>query len=110
MINTARGGLCETSALLEGLKRGIFSGLGLDVLEEECFAKEERELLTDSFKKTCDLKVVLGNHILLAQPNVIITPHNAFNSKEALTRILDTTVENIEAFAKNKPINTVKMQ
>ena len=108
LINTARGGVCDTTALLKGLKQGIFAGLGLDVLEEECFIKEERELLTSAFEKTCDLKTVLENHILINQPNVIITPHNAFNSKEALTRILDTTIGNIEAFAKGKPTNLVK--
>lgn len=108
LINTARGGICDTSALLSGLKEGIFAGLGLDVLEEECFIKEERELLSADFKKTCDLKTVLENHILINQPNVIITPHNAFNSKEALTRILDTTIENIKAFVNGKAINLVK--
>ena len=105
LINTARGGICDTTALLKGLKQGTFAGLGLDVLEEECFIKEERELLSSVFKKTCDLKTALENHILINQPNVIITPHNAFNSKEALLRILDTTIENIKAFAGNKPIN-----
>jgi len=108
LINTARGGICDTTALLKGLKQGIFAGLGLDVLEEECFIKEERELLTVNFKKGCDLKTALENHILINQPNVIITPHNAFNSQEALTRILDTTIENIKSFLKNKPINLVK--
>ena len=108
LINTARGGICDTTALLKGLKQGIFAGLGLDVLEEECFIKEEIELLSTVFKRTCDLKTVLENHILINQPNVVITPHNAFNSKEALTRILDTTVESIKSFAKNKPINLVK--
>ncbi len=107
LINTARGGVCDTTALLKGLKQGIFAGLGLDVLEEECFIKEERELLTSVFKKTCDLKTALENHILINQPNVIVTPHNAFNSQEALTRILDTTIENIKAFAKGKLINLV---
>lgn len=107
LINTARGGICDTTALLKGLKREIFAGLGLDVLEGECFVKEERELLTAPFAKKCDFKTVLQNHILLRQPNVIITPHNAFNSKEALQRILDTTVENIKSFAANRPINLV---
>ncbi len=107
LINTARGGICDTTALLEGLRQGIFAGLGLDVLKEECFIKEERELLTSVFKKTCDLKAVLENHILINQPNVIITPHNAFNSKEALQRILDTTIENIKAFSTSRPINLV---
>jgi len=108
LINTARGGICDTAALLEGLKQGIFAGLGLDVLEGECFIKEEKELLSSVFKKTCDLKTVLEDHILINQPNVIITPHNAFNSKEALMRILDTTIENIKSFIRNKPINLVK--
>lgn len=107
LINTARGGVCDTTTLLRGLKQKVFAGLGLDVLEEECFLKEERELLTSTFKKTCDLKTALENHILINQPNVIITPHNAFNSREALTRILDTTIENIKAFAKKKPVNLV---
>jgi D-lactate dehydrogenase len=108
LINTARGGICDTTALLEGLKQGIFAGLGLDVLEEECFIKEEKELVSSVFKKTCDLKTVLEDHILINQPNVIITPHNAFNSREALMRILDTTIENIKSFIRNKPINLVK--
>jgi D-lactate dehydrogenase len=108
LINTARGGVCDTTALLKGLKDGVFAGLGLDVLEEECFVKEEKELLTPGFKKKCDLRAILENHILINQPNVIITPHNAFNSKEALMRILETTVENIKAFAKGKSINLVK--
>ncbi|MCP6719050.1 MAG: NAD(P)-binding domain-containing protein [Patescibacteria group bacterium] len=107
LINTSRGGVCDTTALLRGLQKGIFAGLGLDVLEEEYFIREERELLSASFKKQYDLKTVLENHVLINQPNVIITPHNAFNTKEALTKILDTTVENIKAFIKKKPINLV---
>lgn len=107
LINTARGGLVETQALLKALSDGTLAGAGLDVLEEECFIKEEAQLLSKEFPKTCDLKTALQNHILLQKENVIITPHNAFNSKEALLRILDTTVENIQAFLKNKPINKV---
>lgn len=110
LINTSRGGICDTGALLTGIKEGIFAGLGLDVLEEECAIKEERELLSMDFKKACDLKTVLENHILLHESNVIVTPHNAFNSKEALTRILDTTIENIKSFAEGKPINLVAKQ
>ncbi|MDP3882956.1 MAG: hydroxyacid dehydrogenase [Candidatus Staskawiczbacteria bacterium] len=108
LINTARGALVETEALLKALSEGILSGAGLDVLEAECFIKEEAQLLSKEFPKTCDLKTVLQNHVLLQQKNVIITPHNAFNSKEALKRILDTTILNVQAFVKNKPINLVK--
>ncbi len=107
LINTSRGGVCDTTALLRGLKNKTFAGLGLDVLEEECFIKEEKELLSNKKKKTCDIKTILENHILINQPNVIITPHNAFNSKEALTRILDTTSENIKSFSKNKLLNLI---
>jgi D-lactate dehydrogenase len=108
LINTARGGLVETSALIKGLSEGILAGAGLDVLEEECFVKEEAQLLSDELTKTCDLKTALQNHILLKKENVIVTPHNAFNSKEALNRILDTTIENILSFMNNKPINLIK--
>ncbi|MBS3113770.1 hydroxyacid dehydrogenase [Candidatus Woesearchaeota archaeon] len=108
IINTARGGIIDTSALLEGLQSGKIGGAGLDVLEGECFIKEERQILSKHFLKECDLKTVLQNHILLKQDNVIITPHNAFNSWEALHRILDTTILNIDSFLKEKPINIVK--
>lgn len=107
LINTARGQLVETSALLMSLSEGILAGAGLDVLEEECFIKEEAQLLSKEFPKTCDLKTALQNHILLQQKNVIVTPHNGFNSKEALLRILDTTILNIQSFIKNKPQNKV---
>lgn len=108
LINTARGGIVDTSALLEGLQSSKIGGAGLDVLEEECFIKEEKQILSKHFLKECDLKTVLQNHILLKQDNVIITPHNAFNSWEALHRILDTTILNINSFLKKKPINVVK--
>jgi D-lactate dehydrogenase len=109
LINTARGGLVETQSLLKALSGGTLAGAGLDVLEEECFIKEEVQLLSKEFPKTCDLKTVLQNHILLQQKNVVATPHNAFNSNEALTRILDTTVGNIDGFMKGKPQNIVKL-
>lgn len=109
LINTSRGGICDTTALLQGLKDEIFNGLGLDVLEEECFIKEERELITPDFSKKCDLKAILENHILINQPKVIVTPHNAFNSREALVRILDATIENIKSFSKNKSTNLIKI-
>ena len=107
LINTARGGIIETDALVKALDSGIFAGAGLDVLEEECFIKEERQILTKDFPKTCDVKTMLENHVLMERGNVIITPHNAFNSKEALERILETTVENIRGFEKKKVINKV---
>ncbi len=105
LINTARGGVVETEAILWALEKGILAGAGLDVLEEECVLKEERELLTKEFLKTCNLKTQLLNHVLLTKENVIITPHNAFNSHEALVEILKTTVDNIISFLAGNPIN-----
>jgi len=108
LINTARGGLIDTEAILLGIKEGIFSACGIDVLEEECAIREEAELLHDAFKKACNFKTLLEEHILLELPNVIITPHNAFNSQEALMRILDTSLDNINSFLSNVPKNVLK--
>lgn len=108
LINTARGGLVQTEALIKALDEDIIAYAGLDVLEEECAMKEERELLTSEFEKRCDLKKILEQHILVESDKVIITPHNAFNSEEALRRILETTIENIKSFHQGKAANTVK--
>jgi D-lactate dehydrogenase len=108
LINTARGALVDSKDLVEALDSGKIAAAGLDVLEEECNIKEERQILSPHFAGECDLKTVLANHILLNKPNVIVTPHNAFNSQEALQRILDTTIENIQSFLNNKPVNTVQ--
>lgn len=107
LINTSRGGIVETDALVKALKSGRLAGAGLDVLEEECEMKEERELLTKGFAQKCDLKVLIENHILLEMPQVIVTPHNAFNTWEALMRILEVTIENIKWFGKGKKVNRV---
>ncbi len=107
LINTARGGIVETAALVKALDEGILAGAGLDVLEEEAALKEEAHLLAKGSSYHGGLKVLLQDHVLMERENVIITPHNAFNSREALERILETTVENIQAFVKGKTINHV---
>ncbi len=109
LINTSRGAVLETGAILEGVVKGIFAGVGLDVLEEEGVMKEELELLgRPKDKSKIDYRTLLEEHVLVEQPNVIITPHSAFYSKEALLRIVDTTIENIEAFLAKKPVNVIK--
>ncbi len=108
LINTARGGVVETEAIVKGLEEKILAGVGLDVLEEECFVKEERQLLSGRFLAECDLKTQLLNHVLLTQENVIVTPHNAFHSREALTKILDVTVGNILGVASGNRQNIVE--
>jgi len=77
-------------------------------LEEEGFIKEEADLLINGHPKEEELKVALADHELMYMDNVLITPHNAFNTKEALQRILDTTIMNIEGFVKGEPVNVVK--
>lgn len=106
LINTARGGLIETEALALALDQGILAGAGLDVLEGEELIKEERQILSQDFPAD-RLKTLVQNHFLLNRENVVITPHIAFNSKEAFMRILETTVKNIEAFLAGKPENVV---
>ncbi|MDR3582119.1 MAG: NAD(P)-dependent oxidoreductase [Candidatus Pacebacteria bacterium] len=93
LINTARGAIVETAALTAALKSGRLGGAGIDVLEEEA-AMKAGDMSLDAD--------------LVQLPNVIVTPHNAFNTKEAYFRILDTTIENIVAFAKGAPTNLVK--
>lgn len=106
LINTARGGLVDTHALVWALDTGLVGGAGLDVLEGEELVKEERQLLKRDFSKE-RLITALKNHILLHRENVVITPHIAFDSQEALQRILDTTVANITAFLNGAPSNLV---
>ena len=97
LINTARGAVVETSALVKALEDGILAGAGLDVLEEEGDMQDEMHLLSGPHPKEEELKVVLENHYLIDHPRVIITPHIAFDTREAIERILDTTVENIKS-------------
>ncbi|HRN96029.1 MAG TPA: hydroxyacid dehydrogenase [Candidatus Levybacteria bacterium] len=107
LINTARGALIDTRALIEALGRGDLAGVGLDVCEGEPVLREESQLLSKQFNSE-EMMYVMEEHMLLHHPNVIITPHNAFNSREALTIILDTTVKNIEGFVSKKPENVVE--
>lgn len=104
LINTSRGGLVQTEALVKGLQEGIFAGAGLDVLEEEGFLKSSDSLFEQQFAYS-DLQTALANHYIIAHPNVIFTAHNAFNSQEAVQRILMTTIENIKAFFEGTPQN-----
>lgn len=110
LINTARGGLVETDALVYALEKGIISGAGLDVLEEEKNTSDETALLLGEHPMEEELKLVLANHYLIRHKNVIITPHNAFNTREAIMRILDTSVKNLEAHATGNDENLVTIQ
>jgi D-lactate dehydrogenase len=101
-INTARGDLIETQALHYALNSGIFAGAGLDVFEGEELVKDENQMLTKNVPVE-KLQALLQKNILLKMENVILTPHMAFDSVEAVERILQTTVDNIEAFERKAP-------
>jgi len=91
LINSSRGGLVDTKALIDGLKSGRFAGVGLDVYEEEegiFFEDLSGDVLHDD-----DLAR------LLTFPNVLITSHQAFLTREALSTIARTTVTNLLALA-----------
>jgi len=107
VINTARGSVIETRALVRALSEGLVAGAGLDVLEEEPVVREERELVSSLFQQTHNLEAILSGQILLRLNNVLITPHNAFNTNEAVLRILDTSIENIRSFVVGQPVNLV---
>ena len=107
LVNTARGGIVETEALVLGLQEGVLAGVGLDVLEEEVEIKEEIVSAREK-RDPEEMKVMLQDHVLMRMPNVLITPHTAFNSREAVERILAKTLENIEGFLAGKPVNLVK--
>ena len=88
LINTARGGLVDEKALVEALKRGEIAGAGFDVLTVEPPKN--------------------GNVLLEANlPNLIITPHVAWASVEAMTGLANQLVDNIEAWVAGKPRNVV---
>jgi D-lactate dehydrogenase len=98
IINTARGGLVETKALLQGLSSGKIGGAGIDVLEGEQSVFDEQKAVLYGRADQEDLFLIAVNNLLINHPNVVMTPHIAFYTREALQRILDTDIENIKSF------------
>jgi D-lactate dehydrogenase len=100
LINTSRGAIVDTPAVVAAIKNGKIGHLGLDVYEEEAtlFFEDESEkvICDDVFER------------LLTFPNVLITGHQAFFTHEALTAIAETTLANVTAFeASGKALNQV---
>ena len=108
LINTARGEIVETEALVNGLKDGTLAGAGLDVLESERKLKKETEFLASGEASEEDKKILGLNHELIKMTNVIVTPHIAFYTKEAVAEILKTTADNLKDFVAGTPQNLVK--
>jgi D-lactate dehydrogenase len=107
VINTARGDVVDTRALIQALTSGKVAAAGLDVLPDEPMIREEAELICSLFCNEHDLRNLVADHVLLRMRNVIVTPHSAFNTREAVDRIVHTTVNNIEAFVAGAPQNVV---
>jgi len=91
LINTSRGGVVDTNALIRGLKLGHIGSVGLDVYEEEA------DLFYHDYSETVIQDDVFAR--LLTFPNVLITAHQGFLTREAITSIATTTMRNIDGFA-----------
>lgn len=90
LINTSRGALIDSHALTEALKNGKVGAAGLDVYEEES------DVFFEDFSSIVIQDDILAR--LVAMPNVIVTSHQAFLTKEALANIAKTTLENLELY------------
>lgn len=96
IVNTGRGALIDTAALIAALKRGHVGYAGLDVYEEE----------EGIFFNDLSDRVLQDDHLarLLTFPNVLVTSHQAFLTTEALENIAETTLENVTAFEKGEAL------
>ena len=110
LINTARGSIVDARALIEALGSGKLAAAGLDVLPDEPLIREEAELISSIYANQRDIRDLVADHILLNMPNVIVTPHSAFNTREAIARITTTTVDNIVSFLDGAPANVVPVR
>lgn len=98
LVNTSRGGLIDTNDLIQGIRERKFSGVGLDVYEEEkdnVFENHEDDIMMHSVTSR-----------LLSFPNVIVTSHQGFFTEEALAAIAETTLGNAEAYLKGEKAGT----
>ncbi len=102
IVNTSRGGLINTQDLIEGLKSKKVSGAALDVYEEE-----DRFFYEDLSHSFIDDDLLAR---LMTFPNVFISSHQAFFTKEAVQDIAETTLSNIDAFFNGKPLENEVLQ
>lgn len=106
IVNTSRGKVIDTSAIANALRDGRLGGAALDTFEGEEVWLEEEFLRRDDLA-AISLKQAMESFFILRSEKVILTPHNAFNTKEAMDRILITGSNNIINFFEGKPQNVV---
>lgn len=107
IVNTARGELIDTKALYQALIENKIFGAGLDVLEAENMLTQPDHNVDFDYLTDDVVKQTFINERLLKLHNVVVTPHIAYNSKEANERILKITLDNIESFFEGKVLNSV---
>ncbi|CCJ37096.1 D-lactate dehydrogenase [Methanoculleus bourgensis MS2] len=106
LVNTSRGGVVDTRAVAAALREGRLGGVALDTFEGERVWIEE-EFSGAGSPSAAELKEALESFAILQSDRAILSPHNAFNTREALGRILATSIENIRAFFAGNPQNIV---
>lgn len=107
IINTARGELIDTKALYEALSANKIFGAGLDVLEAENILTHPDPTWDFDYLTSDSIRQTLINERLLKLHNAVITPHIAYNTKEAQDRILNITINNINSFFEGELVNSV---
>ena len=107
IVNTSRGDVVDPKALLEALASGKVVAAGVDVLPEETSLTDEKSRLGVLRGNQADSRIQLANHLLLQHPWVLVTPHCAFFTKESSTRLVQVTVDNIEAFIRGGDLMNV---
>jgi len=106
IINTSRGELIDSDALIWAVDNKIVASAALDVVEAENELKAEMNEHKHEMKS---LHLIVDDHKLINYKNVLVTPHNAFNTIEAITRIVQTSIDNIKCYQNgDKCLNLVK--
>ncbi|MET0252747.1 MAG: NAD(P)-dependent oxidoreductase, partial [Terrimicrobiaceae bacterium] len=121
-VNTARGGRIDSGALIEALDSGQVAGVGLDVLEDErVFRRKATQILSEKIaervrsaaapvareaspRRVSEFSKLVAHSRLLHRPEVVLTPHVAFNSHEAIERLSTLTVENIRSYLEGRQL------